>query len=129
MEGFVMDTQRRRYMSIEQEIIESLFSPILPFRHLEEVWRGHPGRNDPLGVGDGLEEFGLALVHVAVGKLEDGGDVAASVAIVWCGPHCHQLIVEHVLVTFVGRKEGNDVIVNCNEKRICHISVHRRGAL
>ena len=95
-------------MSIEQEIIESFSSfqsPFLSLFLLKEVGRGHPGGNDPLGVGDGLEEFGLARVHVAVGKLEDGGDVAAPVAVVWRRPHCHQLIVEHVLVTFEERKE------------------------
>ena len=76
---------------------------------LEEVRRRHPGRDDPLGVGHGLEELRLALVHVAVGKLEYGGDVAAPVAVVWRGPHSHQLIVEHVLVTWRrGRMlEGN----------------------
>ena len=43
-----------------------------------------------------LEDFEV-LVEVLV-QLEDGGDVAAAVAVVGRGPHGHQRVVEHVLV-------------------------------
>jgi hypothetical protein len=46
-----------------------------------------PGRDVSLIVGNGREdaEFGVeGLVH-----RHDGCDIAAAVAVVWCGPDCH----------------------------------------
>lgn len=66
---------------------------------LEEVRGGRSGRYDTLRVGDGAEQLGLSSVDVL--EDHDGGDVPAAVAVVWCRPHGHQLLVEHELVAFV----------------------------
>ena len=63
---------------------------------LQEVRSGDPGRDDALRVRNGLEQ--LRLPAADVGDLQDGGDVAATVAVVGRAPHGHQLLVEHVLV-------------------------------
>jgi len=47
-----------------------------------------------------LENLKLAL-HVSV-KLQDGRNVAAAVAVVWCGPDGDEILLgEHILVTLV----------------------------
>lgn len=70
----------------------------------QEVGRGGPGRDDPLGVRHGSEELGFS--GVGVFEDHDGGDVAAAVAVVGRRPDGHQLLVEHELVTFVDQLVG-----------------------
>ena len=40
----------------------------------------------------------LILLREVLVELEDGRDVAASVAVVWCAPDCYDGAVEHELV-------------------------------
>ena len=46
-------------------------------------------------MGVGIEED-----DIAAGVLEDARHVATPIAIVGCRPHCHERVVEHVLVPF-----------------------------
>jgi len=70
----------------------------------QKVRRGRPLGDDPLRVRDGFEQLRLSLVDVL--KVQDGGDVAASVAVVGRGPDRHHLVVEHVLVALVDELVG-----------------------
>mmetsp|Transcript_33163 Transcript_33163/g.105757 ORF Transcript_33163/g.105757 Transcript_33163/m.105757 type:complete len:344 (+) Transcript_33163:85-1116(+) len=60
------------------------------------VWRWLLRGDAALVLRRRLEDFEV-LVEVLV-QLEDGGDVAAAVAVVWRRPDGHQRVVEHVLV-------------------------------
>jgi hypothetical protein len=76
---------------------------------LEEVGRGDSGGDDPLRVGHRVKELGLARFGVRA-ELEDGGDVAAAVAVVGGRPHRHQLLVEHVLETCQENQKKKKVV-------------------
>ena len=63
----------------------------------QEIGRRRSGRYDSFFVGHGVEQLGVPLI--GIGERQNGGDVAAAVAIVGRRPNRHQLFVEHVLVT------------------------------
>ena len=65
----------------------------------EKIGGRHSGWDNPIGIGDRVEDLGRPLVNVR--ELQDGGDVAASVAVVRSAPDCHQLIVEDKLEPWI----------------------------
>lgn len=66
---------------------------------LEEVGGGKLIGDDAVAVGHRAEQLGLAALRR--GDLQDGGHVAAAVAVVGRRPHSHQPLPKHVLVAFV----------------------------
>ena len=56
-------------------------------------------RYDSLRVGDGLEQFGFSIVNVL--KVQNGGDVAATITVIGGGPDGDHFVVKHVFVTLV----------------------------
>lgn len=74
-------------------------------RTLEEVVQRGSRRDHTVRVGDGVEDL-EGLVETVV-QLEDGGDVAAPVAVVGSRPHSDQVLVrEHELVSLLHKLMG-----------------------
>ena len=65
---------------------------------LEEVWCRDPGWHDPFRVRHRFED--LWVFVWCVEDFQDGGNVAAPVAVIGSAPNCHQLLIENVLVTW-----------------------------